>query len=264
MNGKTRLSCVIIDDEAPAHQVLKFHLDKIPWLQFAGSIYSSVDAVSSIPFLNPDIIFLDVSMPNLSGLQLLDILQLSKTRIILTSAHASFAVDGYQYEVTYFLLKPVTFEKLLKAVTIARGNHHTDPVGTPRINEPGIVSDPTPLLSTEEPDVHYHNQEALWVKVEKTMLRIDYSQISLFEGQKNYVKIVYDETKDVITRLSLAELEKKLPSTLFVRTHKSYIVNRHQIQQIDGNQITLKNSYRVSISPQERNTVLRLLTNSND
>ncbi|CAG5072976.1 Protein-glutamate methylesterase/protein-glutamine glutaminase [Dyadobacter sp. CECT 9623] len=123
MNSNTtrKISCLIIDDEEPAHEVLKFLIAKIPWLVCVGSCYNAVEALEVIPDSKPDILFLDVNMPELTGLDLLSIVKAPNSHVIMTTAYSQYAVDGFTFDVTAFLLKPIGFDRFLKAVTKVRG-----------------------------------------------------------------------------------------------------------------------------------------------
>ena len=264
------LNCLVIDDEHAAHQVLKFHIEKTPFLKYCGSFYDAVNALINIPEIAPDIIFLDVNMPDLTGFQLLDILSLKQFNVILTTAHEQYAIDGYQYDnITSFLLKPITFEKFLKAVNKVRkffhdGDLHACLIANPIKEE--IAVRPV-LMETKElflpHDIHegqypYFSEDSMWIKVEKKMYRLEYGDILFIEAQKNYVK-VHATNHQLVTRTSLGELEKNLPAGRFVRTHRSYIVNRGAVKTIEGNTITMNNDFRVSISSPERLSVFRSL-----
>ena len=222
--------------------------------------------------IKPDLIFLDINMPNLTGLQLLDMLPLTKTKVILTTAHSKFAVDGYQYDnIVSFLLKPVMFDMFIKAVHKVRPQNErldVEPKETsvemhdqkPQTVRANTCQSTDIKSSADEETYPCYNQDAMWIKVEKQMHRIEYEEISFFEGSKNYVKI-YVQDYHLLTRASLSDLQRQLPAARFVRTHRSYIVNREAVKKIDGNTITMNNSYKVSISKPDRNEVFKALTN---
>lgn len=269
MSGKFKptLSCVIIDDEQPAHNVLRYHIEQISWLTHLKSIYSAVDALTQVPALGPDIIFLDVNMPNLNGLTLLDLLPGYRCNVILCSAHSQYALDGYDYEVSSFLLKPVNFEKFLKAVNKlrlrAQSSHSFHNAQTESISRealPAHLSAEAASFADQQQLSVFVNQQAVWVKADKKHLRINLDEIKFIEAQRNYIKIYYGQKQELLARASLLDMENSLPPHNFIRTHKSYIVNRGAVTEINGNIITLDNNFRVSISKKERSEICRRLT----
>lgn len=266
------LRCLIIDDERPAQQVLKLHIEKIDWLHLVGELDNAIDALVKIPLVSPDIIFLDIEMPHLNGLQLLDMLRLRNNHVVLTSAYSAFAVEGYDYDVASFLLKPITFDSFLKTVNKIRlARIPVDGRDSQNIQSvPDKIESIQPILAGMEADMTKADQPAaapvfvatdtLWATAEKIIHQISFDKIQFIEADKNYVKVYYEPSHQLLLRTSLTSLESQLPPN-FVRTHKSYIVNRKAIKEINGNTIWLHNGHKASISTKERNDILRLLTN---
>ncbi|GGM96098.1 DNA-binding response regulator [Dyadobacter beijingensis] len=268
MTGK--ISCLIVDDEEPAHEVLKFLIAKLSWLVYAGSCYNVVEALEMIPEVKPDIIFLDVNMPELSGLDLLSIVEAPDSHVIMTTAHAQYAVDGFSFDVTSFLLKPIGFDRFLKAVTKVRklmGNsqpaidkprHLAEEVHggeAPRGNVPAFASEP-PAEQRPEPA----HEEYMWIRADRKMYCVWFKDIYFIEGLKDYVKVYYSNGV-LVTLASMATMMTRLPAPPFVRTHRSYIVNRNMIRMIEGNMVTMLNGMKVSIAVSPtRDEVFRQLT----
>lgn len=260
----TPLNCLIIDDEPSAHQVLEYHIGKTPFLRLCGSFYDAINALAHLPFMDVDLIFLDVNMPELTGFQLLDIHASKKFKVILTTAHTQYAIDGYQYDITSFLLKPITFEKFLKAVSKVHMSFQTEvpkilPMASSTVEgvQEAILPSHSGDMATED-QYPCFSKDSMWIKVEKKTHRLRYEEILFVEAQKNYVKI-HGKSQDLVTRASLNALERNLPPTRFLRTHRSYIVNRDAVKTVEGNTITMNNDYRVSISSSERLSVFRSL-----
>jgi two-component system LytT family response regulator len=276
MNPTTtrKLSCLIIDDEEPAHEVLKFLIAKIPWLHYAGSCYNAVDALEVIPQTEPDIIFLDVNMPELSGLDLLNIIQVPDSHVIMTTAYPEYAVDGFTFDVTSFLLKPIGFDRFLKAVSKVRrlvtGSQSIERTKT-NIESGEPATEPVLANQAEQTEISNHagqetrmetpgQEEYMWIRADRKMYCIWFKDIYFIEGLKDYVKVYYINGV-LVTLTSMAAMMNRLPSPPFVRTHRSYIVNRNSIKVIEGNMITMSNGMKVSIavSP-SRDEVFRQLT----
>lgn len=265
MTGK--ISCLIVDDEEPAHEVLKFLISKLSWLTYAGSCYNALEALEMIPEVKPDIIFLDVNMPELSGLDLLNIVHAPDAHVIMTTAYPEYAVDGFTFDVTAFLLKPVGFDRFLKAVTKVRrliGDSHLARERVRSVPEPAAddVADrqqvPVPQPSEQRPETV--QEEYMWIRADRKMYCVWFKDIYFVEGLKDYVKVYYTDGV-LVTLASMAAMTTRLPSPTFVRTHRSYIVNRNMIKMIEGNMVTMMNGMKVSIAVSPtRDEVLRQLT----
>ncbi|MCE7069048.1 LytTR family DNA-binding domain-containing protein [Dyadobacter sp. CY327] len=243
-----KIKCLIIDDEEPAHEVLKFLIAKVPWLAFEGSCYNGIEAIEVVPARKPDIIFLDVNMPELSGLDLLNIIQSPELHVIMTTAYPEYAVDGFTFDVTAFLLKPIGFDRFLKAVTKVR-----------KLITGGQIPEPTSALSEMKPESPA-NDEYVWIRADRKMYCVWFKDIFLIEGLKDYVKVHYTGGV-LVTLMSMSAMMEKLPFPPFVRTHRSYIVNRNAIRMIEGNTITLQNGKEVAIAVSStRDEIFRQLT----
>ncbi|KAA6438899.1 response regulator transcription factor [Dyadobacter flavalbus] len=273
-NTTKKISCLIIDDEEPAHEVLKFLIAKIPWLSYAGSCYNAVDALDIIPETKPDIVFLDVNMPELSGLDLLSIIKVPDSHVIMTTAYPEYAVDGFTFDVTSFLLKPIGFDRFLKAVTKVRrlitGNQAfgektlaipSDEVQTESLAAASPL--PDELVGQVQQEVKGDvsvQEDYMWIRADRKMHCIWFKDIYFVEGLKDYVK-VHHSNGLLVTLASMATMMSRLPSPQFVRTHRSYIVNRNSIKMIEGNMITMLNGMKVSIAVSPtRDEIFRQLT----
>ena len=196
----SKISCLIVDDEEPAHEVLKFLIGKIPWLKFAGSCYNAVDALEIIPDMKPDIIFLDVNMPELSGLDLLSIVQTPHSHIIMTTAYSEYAIDGFTYDVTSFLLKPIGFDRFLKAVTKVRrltgesqGAISKEKAAMndsqPAIDLPDVhiinSSEDTKLIVSDNAESNDVKDEYMWIRADRKMFCVWFKDIYFIEGLKD-------------------------------------------------------------------------------
>ncbi|MGX5852159.1 LytR/AlgR family response regulator transcription factor [Dyadobacter jiangsuensis] len=265
MTGK--ISCLIVDDEEPAHEVLKFLISKLSWLTYAGSCYNALEALEMIPEVKPDIIFLDVNMPELSGLDLLNIVHAPDAHVIMTTAYPEYAVDGFTFDVTAFLLKPIGFDRFLKAVTKVRrliGDSHLAHERGRSLPETGTnemaerQQAPAPQIPEQRPETA--QEEYMWIRADRKMYCVWFKDIYFVEGLKDYVKVYYTDGV-LVTLASMAAMATRLPSPTFVRTHRSYIVNRNMIKMIEGNMVTMLNGMKVSIAVSPtRDEVLRQLT----
>ncbi len=211
------LTCLIIDDEPSAVNILKDYVKKTPFLELVATANDPLEVLEIVKNQSIDLIFLDIQMPNLSGMDLMKILP-KKTKVIITTAYSDYAVDGFKLEALDYLVKPISFERFLNAAQ--RGLNNS-------------AAAPSKWQSPEKEGDYF------FVKTEMKgkMVKINFADIWYIEGLKNYVSI-YTATDRIIAYLSFKELEMKLPKT-FMRVHKSYVVALNRIKAVDGNQILL-------------------------
>ena len=215
------ITCFIVDDEQGAIDILRTFIEKTPFLSLVGSATNPLEALTFLQHETIDLLFLDIHMPQLSGLDFMRLLRdRAKTKVILTTAYSEFALEGFELEALDYLLKPVAFERFLKAAQKALN----------------ISMEPAARWQTEEIAADY-----IFVKTESKgkMSKVNFSEIMYVEGMKNYVAIHTNEGQ-VITLLNIKDLEERLPSKRFMRVHKSYIVSLDKIHALDGNQIFFK------------------------
>ncbi|MCA8832859.1 LytR/AlgR family response regulator transcription factor [Hymenobacter pini] len=213
------ISCLIVDDEQGAIDILRTFIEKTPFLTLVGSSTNPVEALSLLQRQPVDLLFLDIHMPQLSGLDFMRLIQ-GKTKVILTTAYSEFAVEGFELEALDYLLKPIAFERFLKAAQKALNTSI----------EPSARWQPA-----EKPD------DYIFVKTESKgkMTKVNFDEIVYVEGMKNYLAIHTAEER-IVTLLNIKDLEDRLPPKNFMRVHKSYVVSMDKIKALDGNQIMFK------------------------
>ncbi len=207
------ITCLIVDDEPLAVQLLENHVAQVPFLSLKGCAYHSMEALTFLEKQPVDLIFLDINLPYLSGMQLKDLL-LPDQKVIFTTAYSEFAVESYEKNAVDYLLKPVTFERFLKAVLKVKKAEDT----------PGKFSD---------------LPGSIFVKSGKELLKVAIDDILYIEGLKDYVLVVTDKQR-IITYKRLKDLEQTLPGQ-FSRVHLSYIVNHDKIQRVADNHVVIGN-----------------------
>ena len=210
----------MIDDEDAAIEVLRHFITQIPYLEYAGGYTEPIAGLQAAQTQDVDILFVDVQMPEISGLDLIKNVS-SRCCVILSTAYSQYALDGFDLDVTDYLLKPVPFSRFLKAVEKAR-------------NQLQIKSKELPNQTSGD--------DFILVKgdAKGKFIKVDYKEIDYIEGMKNYVAIVCG-TKKIVSLLNIRDIEEKVPSPQFIRVHKSYIISIPKISFIEGNQIILKN-----------------------
>jgi two-component system, LytTR family, response regulator LytT len=225
------LNCIAVDDEPLALGLVCAFVEQTPFLKLVGRYSSAIEALKGIHGTAVDLIFLDIQMPDLNGLELARILDHDRTRpaprVVFTTAYNQYAIEGYKVDALDYLLKPFGYDEFLRAATKAR-------TYAERITEPS----PAPLpLPVQEPEEEY-----LFIKVEYQLVRIALKDILYLEGLKDYVKVhVQGHPKPILTLNSLKALEEKLPARRFMRIHRSYIVSLEQIKALTRNSVQISN-----------------------
>ncbi len=214
------MTCIIIDDEQHAIDVLEHYVRQIPSLQLLASFTNPLDALNHLNATPPDLLFLDIQMPGISGLQLIRTMP-SSIKIILTTAYSEFVTEGFELEVADYLLKPVPFPRFLRAVQ--------------------RVQQSLPAPATKEPADTADADDYFFVKTELKgkMLKINFRDIDYIEGERNYVAIHHDGIK-TMALLNMKDLEDRLPARFFMRIHRSYIIAVEKIVAIEGNTVVLR------------------------
>ncbi|MBN2425752.1 MAG: response regulator transcription factor [Calditrichaceae bacterium] len=218
-----KIKCAIIDDEFLARQYLKDYISKVPFLELVGDFNSPLKVIDLLNTNNLDLLFLDIQMPDISGLEFIKTLD-RQPYIILTTAYKEYALEGYELNVTDYLLKPFPFNRFVKAV-----NKVAEQIRKNKLS--ADVNDKNMTLTQLEDDF-------ITIRADRKYYKINYNDLIYIKGQKAYV--TFYTTKDTITALaSFKKLEEKLPANQFIRIHKSYIVSIKQIHTIEGNSVEI-------------------------
>ena len=228
------LKCVIIDDEQPARMLIAEYVKKVPFLELVGEFKSPIEAMTQFPNLQIDLIFLDIQMPGLTGLEFARTLN-NKPHIILTTAYSEYALESYELDVDDYLMKPISFERFFKAVS-------------------KIVQKPTTSAAPAQPPV---SDSSLIVKADGQTHRIFTKDILYIEGLKEYVTI-HTAEKKIITLESLKKLTEELPANEFLRVHKSFIINQHKVSSHSNHDLTI-GAKKIPIGSSYRDEVLKML-----
>jgi two-component system LytT family response regulator len=216
---KGKLTCYIIDDEPLAQEILEAYIAKVSFLELKGVFISPLEAAASLNADSPDLIFLDINMPDMDGLSFIPMLN-PKPAIILTTAYDEYALRAFELEVHDYLLKPFSFERFYKGVLRLYG-------------EQSIRPQPEKKESKPEPK---SESEYVFLKVGHRIQKIATGDILFVEGMKDYLRIHTREEK-IMTLLSFAKLEELLPSPHFARVHRSFLVAINKIDHIEKNRI---------------------------
>jgi len=219
-----QLNCLIIDDEPLARNGLAAYCEEVSFLNVVGLCKNALQANDLLRKHTIDIVFLDINMPLLSGLEWLETLENSPL-VVMTTAYTQHALESFKYEVIDYLVKPISFNRFLQATNKAYR-----------------------LTNTNE------KENSFFVKDEKVLKKVDITAILFLEAMQNYVKIV-TEHETIITHSSLKEIKENLSKINFIQTHKSFIVAKDKIKAIEGNQLIIAD-YKIPISVRMKKNVL--------
>ena len=213
------INCAIIDDEPLAAELLKSYAQKTPALKLTGVYGSAVEAIRELRQAPVQLLFLDIQMPELSGIEFAKILP-SETKIVFTTAFQQYAIDGYKVNAIDYLLKPISYEDFLRAVTKAMD-----------------------WFGMMQKQHTYAADRFMYVKSDYKLLRVSLDDILYVEGLKDYVRIYLSTGEKIMSLMNMKKLEDYLPSPEFMRTHRSYIVHMTKAQTVERFRIVFGNQY---------------------
>ena len=238
------LRCFAIDDEPLALTQMCSYIEQTPFLELAGAFSNGMEAIGKIQEVLPDLIFVDINMPRLNGIDLVRSLQ-HPCMVIFTTAYDQYALEGFRVDAVDYLLKPISYPQFLKAANKAL-----------KMSDTGAK----PLTDTLQ-----GAEDSLFVHSEYRVVRIRFHSIKYIEGMREYVRIHVTDGNPVMTLLSMKALEEKLPSNMFMRVHRSYIVNINKIDIIERFRIVFDKNVYIPVGGQykeafqqfmEKNTLL--------
>jgi DNA-binding LytR/AlgR family response regulator len=228
-----KLSCIIVDDEPVARKILHEFVEQVPFLDLHGKFENALKAELFLKSNKVDLIFLDIEMPKVSGLQFLQRLNI-ESLVILTTAFPQYALEGYELDIIDYLLKPFALSRFLKAVQKAKDYYELK----------------SRTVAVPQPDY-------IFIKSDKRIEKIRLCDIIYVESVGNYVAVYTDEQK-ILAYLTLKSLEAQLPPGDFMKIHQSYMVNAARINAIDGNEIKIGNK-SLPMSRNYRENVMKIV-----
>ncbi|MCU0391728.1 MAG: response regulator transcription factor [Thermoflexibacter sp.] len=240
------MNCLIIDDETPAQMLLENYISKISDLQLMGSCSSAIEAKNLLQKERIDLIFLDIQMPDLTGIEFLKILK-NKPFTIMTTAYSEYALQGYELDVIDYLLKPISFERFFKAVSKAIELYQS------QSQSANIQT----ILQFSDNENFNIEEQYIFIKSGYDILKVEFEKILFIEGMREYT-CIYTENQKIMTLITLQKFTEILPTSLFARVHRSHIVNISKITQIQGNMIKIGNK-EVQMSKSFREDFLKMI-----
>lgn len=230
------INSIVVDDEPLARQLIISYIDQVPDLQCVGSYETAIEAFAALHQHQVDVIFIDIDMPGVTGLNFIKSLK-AHPKVVFITAYTEYAVEAFEIEATDYLVKPVMFERFLKAV---------QKIGLNK-NESRPTLQQTQDIST------------IFLKVDRRLVKVDLAVIIYIEGLGDYLK-VHTVGQTYVTYMSLGKLESLLPPSTFIRIHRSTIINKRQIQFVEGNFVRI-NDLDLSIGLTYREALLKSLSN---
>lgn len=212
------IRCIAIDDEPLALELLEDNISKVPYLQLVAKCDNALEAIKVLQEQTVDLIFLDIQMPGLTGLQFIKSIT-QRPMFILITAYEKYALDGFNLDVLDYLVKPVPLDRFIKACNKAQELYQLK-------------------INNKEPDNITAPPDYIFVNVDYSLLKVVFADIVFIEGLKDYIKIQLKSTsKPVITRMSMKSVEESLPASQFIRVHKSYIVSLASVTAVRKNSV---------------------------
>jgi DNA-binding LytR/AlgR family response regulator len=235
---KKQINCIIVDDEPVAREIMENHLKRIDQIRVVASCKNAVEAFMAINSHSVDLVFLDIQMPDISGLSFARSVN-RNMKIIFTTAFRDYAVEGFDLRAVDYLLKPVSFERLMQGI-----DKYLEETSV-HFQEPGQ-------------DVHESHHDSMFVRSDRKMVRVNFAEVMFMESLGDYIKIHLANGKALLTRDSISNISASLPQEEFIRVHRSYVVNRHQIDSYTSDTIGIAR-HEIPISRSFREDVMKKL-----
>ncbi|MBD0401610.1 MULTISPECIES: LytTR family DNA-binding domain-containing protein [unclassified Flammeovirga] len=241
----SKIKCLIIDDEPLAIKVIENYLLRLNEFEIVAKCESAIEAFNILQNNKVDLLFLDINMPMLTGIDFVKSLE-QKPEVILTTAHREYALEGFEISALDYLLKPISFQRFLKAANKASQFIHTKEAA--KAPTKSVVSTPTSSSTTTD------DERFIFLKVEKKMLKVFLDDIIYMESLKDYLRI-YTKEKEMVVHYTLTKILENLPEDEFIRIHRSYAISLKKVNAIEGNQVELKNGKMLPIGRLYQQTV---------
>jgi DNA-binding LytR/AlgR family response regulator len=231
------IRCIAIDDEPLALKQIESYIDKTPFLEKVALCDSALQGMEVLQSNQIDLMFVDINMPDLSGMDFVKTLE-NPPKVIFTTAYSQYAVEGFKVDALDYLLKPISYPDFLKSANKAKSWFETHQMGSIKVS---------------------NDEQFLFIKSEYRIVRINFNDIKYVEAMSEYVKIHLTNSKPVMSLLSMKSLEAQLPPVRFMRVHRSYIVNLSKISIIERNRIVFEGSVYIPVSEQYKSKFQRWL-----
>lgn len=250
-----KIRCLIVEDEPIAQEIIENFIGRLPFLELVAKANNVFEAYNELSRGIIDLIFCDIEMPQISGLEFLKSLP-QRPQVIMTTAFHQYAHEGFELDVTDYLLKPIAFERFLRAIQKVKERFEAKEILNQQRKE--NVEPSLPKADDEVSLARPNAEGSIFVKEDGNLIKIQFSDIQYIEAMKDYVKI-YVENRFIVTYLTMKKMEETLPDATFARVHKSYIANLTKIKGISGNMLGLLSNVQIPIGMQYRELLLERL-----
>ena len=234
-------NCIIVDDEPIAREILENHLDRIDTITVVASCKSALEAFKIINTRPVDLIFLDINMPDISGLSFAKSMS-KEYKVIFTTAYREYAVDGFDLKAVDYLLKPISFERLIQGIN-------------------KFFEESSAILPRQSTEIRIERDDSIFVRSDRKMVKVNFKDIVFIESLSDYIKIHLDGQKVLVIRDTLSNMEARLPVSDFIRIHRSFIVSMQKIETFTHESIEI-GKHEVPISRSYRDAVVEKLSRS--
>jgi len=232
-------NCIIVDDEPVAREILENHLERIETINIVASCKSAIEAFKIINTYPVDLIFLDINMPDISGLSFAKSMS-KEYKVIFTTAYREYAVDGFDLRAVDYLLKPISFERLLQGVN-------------------KFFEESSTIVHRQTGEIRFEKENSIFVRSDRKMVKVNFKDIVFIESLSDYIKIHIEGQKVLVTRDTLSNIEARLPVSDFIRIHRSFIVSIDKIKTFTSDTIGI-GKHEVPISRSYRDAVIEKLS----
>lgn len=234
------IHCIAIDDEPLALKQLISYIDKLPGLHLTESFSNAVKALEYLQHNNVDLMFVDINMPDLSGMEFVKSLT-NPPKVIFTTAYREFALEGFQVDAADYLVKPISFAAFAKSVEKTQKRYFAEAPNT---------------------KTHQDDERFLFIKTEYKVVRVKLADIKYIEGMRDYVRIHLEHDKPIMALMNMGKIQERLPVEAFMRVHRSYIVNLNKIQTIERNRIVFDHNIYIPVSDQYKDAFQEFINNN--
>ena len=234
-------NCIVVDDEPVAREILENHLERIDSITVVASCKSAMEAFKIINTHPVDLVFLDINMPDISGLSFARSMS-REYKVIFTTAYREYAVDGFDLKAVDYLLKPISFERLLQGIN-------------------KFFEESSVIVPRQSEEIHIEKDDYIFVRSDRKMVKVNFKDIVFIESLSDYIKIHLEGQKILVTRDTLSNIEARLPVGNFIRIHRSFIVSMHKIETFTSDTIGI-GKHEVPISRSYRDAVIEKLSGS--
>lgn len=235
-----KIKCLLVDDERLAQELLAGYIKKVPSLEIVAICSTAMEAMHYLSTSQVDLLFLDIQMPDLTGIAFLRSLK-TQPATILTTAYSEYALEGFELSVVDYLLKPIEFERFFQALSKALER----------------LQKPVPPADIFDPSDKVAKEDYFFIKTDSKIVRIAFDEVLYIEALQKYIRI-HTTDKKIISLLSLSKIEELLPTPPFIRIHRSYLVNIDKVDSIEGNMVRIK-AHQLPISKGQRELFMNRL-----